>query len=330
MGRRGQRRRRPFRIGRRNPGQVALNPTDFKHIDVVAPSGAIIGCDYAGRVARVGAEVRGVWAVGDRVAGLIHGGLFPDRGSFAEYLRIPADLTWKIPDAVSDQEAATYGVSAVTAMLALNTRLEVPWLDGGIGGRRDTPILVYSGSTSAGLYAIQIAKKAGLKVITTASPRSFELIKQYGADDVFDYHSPAAADEIRAKYPTIDRALDCFSEGKSTEFCVKAMEGDDAKVVVLLDIGKTSLHGAKVEFILTYTVFNRPFQWLPPLGPKFAARPADCDALVRFYADLPTLCTTLKPPPLEEIQPGWDNLLQSLDRLRQGRVSGSKLVANLP
>ncbi|KAL2829111.1 hypothetical protein BJY01DRAFT_255125 [Aspergillus pseudoustus] len=98
-------------------------------------------------------------------------------------------------------------------MLALNVRLGVPWIDKGpAGGRSDTPILIYSGATAAGLYAIQLAKLAGVKVVTTASLRSHELVKGYGACDAFDNGSPTAVEDIIRKYPNIDRAMDCFSE----------------------------------------------------------------------------------------------------------------------
>ncbi|OBT61003.1 hypothetical protein VE03_09723 [Pseudogymnoascus sp. 23342-1-I1] len=307
---------------------VALNPTDFKHIDVVSPRGAIIGCDYAGRVAKVGCNAPGNWKVGDRVAGWVHGGLFLDRGSFAEYLKIPGDLAWKLPTTVSDEEGSTYGVSAVTAMLALNTRLAVPWIDESIErGRQASSILIYAGSTAAGLYAIQLAKLAGLHVITTASPRSFELVRQYGADAVFDYRLPTSIDEITTAYPNIDKAMDCFSEGKSTEFCAKVMSKNGGKVVTLLDTGKRSSYGVQFEFMLGYTVFNLPFQWLPPFGPSFAARPSDHEALVRFYSALPRLCAELKPPPIKIIDGGLHNLAAGLEMLRRGQVSGTKLVS---
>jgi NADPH:quinone reductase-like Zn-dependent oxidoreductase len=52
---------------------VALNPTDWKHIDFLASPGAIVGCDYSGTVEQVGAAVRNGLKVGDRVMGLIHG-----------------------------------------------------------------------------------------------------------------------------------------------------------------------------------------------------------------------------------------------------------------
>lgn len=309
---------------------VALNPTDFKHVDILAPRGAIIGCDYSGTVANIGSRAPGNWAVGDRVAGWTHGGLYPNRGSFAEYLKIPGDLAWKPQSSVSDEEATTFGVSAVTAMLALNIRLSVPWIDKGpVEGRSDTPILIYSGATAAGLYAIQLAKIAGLKVVTTASPRSHDLVKEYGADDVFNYRSPTAVDDIIRVYPNIDRAMDCFSEGGSTEFCAKVLHKNRGRVVTLLDSGKTNMNGVEVDFLLGYSAFNEEFQWLPPFGPKFARKPADNKALRRFYSSLADISKQLKPPPLKKIDDGLGGLPAGLDLLRQGKVSGMKLVSCL-
>ncbi|KAJ5630733.1 uncharacterized protein N7484_010833 [Penicillium longicatenatum] len=309
---------------------VALNPTDYKHIDILSPRGAIIGCDYAGTVVKVGAKVTETWAVGDRVAGATHGGLYTDRGSFAEYLKIPAHLAWKVPSSLSDEEAATFGVSAVTAMLALNTRLGVPWADGGEDiGRSTTPILIYSGSTSAGLYAIQLAKLAGLTVVATASPHSHDLVKEYGADDVFDYRSPTAVEEIIRAYPTIDRAMDCFSEGGSTAFCADVVRKNRGWVVTLLNSRKTDLDGVKVDFLLAYTAFGAEFQWLAPFGPKFGKVPSDTEALRRFYASLQGISKILRPPPLQTIDGGLENLTTGIDLLRHGKVSGTKLVARL-
>ncbi|KAJ5939505.1 hypothetical protein N7466_002639 [Penicillium verhagenii] len=309
---------------------VALNPTDFKHVDILAPRGAIIGCDYAGTVAKVGAKMTESWAVGDRVAGSTHGGLYTDRGSFAEYFKIPGHLAWKVPSSLSDEEAATFGVSAVTAMLALNTRLGVPWADGGEDkGRSRTPILIYSGATSAGLYAIQLAKLAGLKVVATASPKSHDLVKEYGADDVFDYRSPTAVEEIIRAYPTIDRAMDCFSEGESTAFCADVVRKNRGWVVTLLDSGRTDWDGVKIDFLLAYTAFGAEFQWLAPFGPKFGKVPADMEALRRFYASLQGISKILRPPPLQTVHGGLEGLCSGLDLLRQRKVSGTKLVARL-
>ncbi|OLN85241.1 Protein TOXD 3 [Colletotrichum chlorophyti] len=312
---------------------VALNPTDYKHIDVISPPNSIIGCDYAGEVASVGKNALGGWKVGDRVAGAVHGGLYPDRGAFAEYLKVPGDLAWKPPADMADVEAATYGISAVTAMLALNVRLGIPWATEGkvvdAASGNGAVILVYAGSTSVGLFSIQLAKAAGYTVVTTASPRSFDLVKKYGADKVFDYHSSTAADDIINEFPIITYAVDCFSEGNSTEFCAKVLRNTGGKVVTLLDRGKSKTPGVQYELIMAYTLFGHAFQWLPPIGPKFEARISDRKALARFYGSLPRLTEVVKPPPVSAIDGGFDGILAGLDQLRNGQVSGKKLVVRL-
>jgi NADPH:quinone reductase-like Zn-dependent oxidoreductase len=56
---------------------VALNPTDWKHIDFVPTIGALVGCDYAGIVEEVGPGVTKSFKKGDRVAGFMHGSEWP-------------------------------------------------------------------------------------------------------------------------------------------------------------------------------------------------------------------------------------------------------------
>lgn len=52
---------------------VALNPSDWKHIDFRADKGAIVGVDYAGYVEQIGPLVKKQFKIGDRVAGFTHG-----------------------------------------------------------------------------------------------------------------------------------------------------------------------------------------------------------------------------------------------------------------
>jgi NADPH:quinone reductase-like Zn-dependent oxidoreductase len=52
---------------------VALNPSDWKHIDWRADPGAVVGFDYAGYVDEVGPDVKKGFKKGDRVAGFTHG-----------------------------------------------------------------------------------------------------------------------------------------------------------------------------------------------------------------------------------------------------------------
>ena len=149
------------------------------------------------------------------------------------------------------------------------------------------------GSTSVGLFAIQLAQSAGYTVVATASPHSFDLVKKYGAHCAFDYRSTTAVQDIVKALPNITQALDCISEGRSTELCAQVIEKNGGKVVTLFDQDKSKVHGVKYDFLLVFTAFGHKFEFIPPIGPSFPA-PSDREALVRFYANLPQLVKGVK------------------------------------
>ncbi|PVH81266.1 GroES-like protein [Cadophora sp. DSE1049] len=311
---------------------TALNPIDFKFIDFIAPHGSLVGCDFAGVVAETGSFASRTWKVGDRVAGFTQGGVSKEHGAFAEYVKAEGDLVWRIPEGVSDETASTFGVPAVTAMQALHLHLNVPWAEEvDKEGKKDTdgsPIFIYAGSSAVGLFATQIAKKAGCTVVVTASPRSFDLVKSYGADHVFDYRSPGAAKEIKKAFPNISRAMDCYSEGNSTKFCAEIIEGNGDKVIALLET-KTGVSSVKSQMIMSFQLLGREFAWLPPIGPKYPASPTERAALARFYGYLFTFAKELKSPPLKVLNGGFDDIIEGLNKIRRGEVSGSKIVVKL-
>jgi hypothetical protein len=61
---------------------------------------------------------------------------------------------------------------------------------------RDETVLVWGGSTSVGSNAIQLARCAGYRVVTTASPRNFDYVRSLGAAAAVDYHSRTAVGEL--------------------------------------------------------------------------------------------------------------------------------------
>ena len=100
---------------------VAINPTDWQHIDGEGQPGAIVGCDYAGTVMKVGPNVTKPFAQGDRICGFVHGsnGDNHQDGVFAEYVTAKGDLQILIPDGMSFEEAATLGVGMYDARYLL-------------------------------------------------------------------------------------------------------------------------------------------------------------------------------------------------------------------
>jgi len=137
---------------------VALNPTDWKHIDFLASKGAIVGCDYAGTVEEVGKGVTKSFKKGDRVAGFVHGGdaVQHENGAFAEYIVAKGDIQMHIPDKVSFEDAATLGVGITTVGQGLYQSLKLPLPTQ--PAKESFPLLIYGGSTATGSLAIQFAK----------------------------------------------------------------------------------------------------------------------------------------------------------------------------
>ncbi|KAF7348026.1 GroES-like protein [Mycena sanguinolenta] len=170
---------------------AAQNPTDWKTLLLHTRPGNILGCDFAGTVAEIGTEVpKGLRNIGERVAGIVHGGIAPN-GAFAEYVAVDAALVIAIPDNVTFENAAQLGVACLTVCQAFYQCLRLPTpLQPTFAGE---DILIWSGTSATGQYAVQFAKLAGLRVISTSSAKNIEFVKSLGADEVFDYANALSA-----------------------------------------------------------------------------------------------------------------------------------------
>src|SRR5262245_38453396 len=100
-------------------------------------------------------------------------------GAFAEYAAFPVLSTFRIPDTVSYEEAATLPLGITTAAMALFRRLPFS-LD---SRAQKQTIVVWGASSSVGLYTVQIAKLIGLRVIGVAGA-GCDVAKRAGADVV--------------------------------------------------------------------------------------------------------------------------------------------------
>lgn len=131
------------------------------------------GIDLAGTIAELGTDVDG-WKVGDAVVA----SLPMTAGASAEFVVAPADILVAAPRTIDLVDAAALPVAAVTAWQAL---FEHAGLTAG------QSVLVNGGGGAVGAYAVQFAKQAGAIVTATASPRSADRIRGYGADQLVDY-----------------------------------------------------------------------------------------------------------------------------------------------
>lgn len=139
------------------------------------------------------------------------GSVSSTHGAFAEYVAVAYDLTFEIPSSVTDAEAATLPIPFFTAVLALFHPKKLGLIEPpGPPKEKDEWILIWSGSTAVGMYAIQLAKLAGYKVVVTASESGWKLLKEFGADELFDYKDDEVLEKIRelTKTSPIQVALD--------------------------------------------------------------------------------------------------------------------------
>ena len=164
--------------------------------------------------------------LGDRVAGGADGmeALRPQSGAFAEYVTVDGGMTLKLPDEMSFEVGAGMPLRIATSAMALFHSLQLPSSLLEKPAEEPFDVLVYGGATSTGTMAIQLLKRCGLRVITTCSPRNFDLVRSYGADECFDYNSPTCGADIRAFTDNaLDYALDCITEESTMKICYQAL-----------------------------------------------------------------------------------------------------------
>jgi len=148
---------------------------------------AILGCDGAGTVVETGAQASRL-KVGDRVW-FCHGGLGREPGNYAEYTVLPEAIARPLPDEVDFTTAAAGPLVLITAWEALYDRARL---------RHGQSVLIHAGAGGVGHVAIQLAKLAGARVITTVSDDDkAEFVRQLGADKVINYKKENLAEAVR-------------------------------------------------------------------------------------------------------------------------------------
>ncbi|WP_215113790.1 zinc-binding dehydrogenase [Exiguobacterium sp. s63] len=158
---------------------AGLNPVDYKTATNGKPEWSyphVLGLDVAGTIAAVADDVTNV-QVGDRV--LYHSN-WNEWGGFAEFTRAKAHMVVPIPESVSFADAVALPTAGFTAYQAIFEKLPMNAID---------TILIHAGAGGVGGFAIQLAKYLGKRVITTASARNHDWVKQLGADEAIDYNT---------------------------------------------------------------------------------------------------------------------------------------------
>lgn len=187
---------------------VAVNPVDRLGVlprRVVMPwlrYPAVLGTDVAGTVVAVGDGVTR-FAPGDRVLGHAAGAERSRNraaeGAFQTHAVLLERVTSPLPDSLSFEAAAVLPLALSTAAAGLfepdQLALRLPTAP---AAPTREAVVVWGGSTSVGMNAIQLARSAGYDVIATASPHNAPLLERLGAEAVLDYRDPGSADAVIA------------------------------------------------------------------------------------------------------------------------------------
>jgi NADPH2:quinone reductase len=203
------------------PGEVrvrvaasAVNPTDTKARGAFRGGSAmpfprvVPHQDGAGVIDRVGPGVPAS-RVGERVW-VYEAQWQRPFGTAAQLTTVPQEQAVPLPHRVSFEEGACLGIPAITAHACL-------FADGDIAGKT---VLVPGGAGAVGFYALQLARLAGARVITTVgSPEQERLVRETGVEQVLDRRAPE-----------LDRRIVDLTEGRGVDRIVEVAFGANLPV----------------------------------------------------------------------------------------------------
>jgi NADPH:quinone reductase len=255
------------------PGEVrvkmqvsGVNPTDWK-ARRVSRAGAelpfpelVPNQDGAGTIDAAGDGVP-TGRVGERVWLWEAAWQRPD-GTAQELVVIPSRQAVRLPDAASMDVGATLGIPALTAHRCL-TVSELGPRKLAPGALRGQTVLVAGGAGAVGHAAIQLARWAGARVISTvSSDEKARLALAAGAEQVVNYRTGEAPGEIQALAPkgidvvvevapAMNAALDVAVLAPNGTVAAYATDGGSE---VELNVRTLMFRNLRYQFVLVYTV----------------------------------------------------------------------------
>jgi putative PIG3 family NAD(P)H quinone oxidoreductase len=250
-----------------------------------APPGApqdVPGLEYAGEVDAVG-EGAGLWAVGNRVMGIVGG------GGYAEYVVVHEREAMRIPQGLSYEEGAAIPEAFLTAYDALFTRLEL------LMGER---VLIHAVGSGVGTAALQLARAAG--AVTIGTSRSADKLRragELGLDVAIDTSREELAAALEnATYGSGVHAVVDLVGGKMFEESLRGLAQGGRVVVV------GTVAGSKVELDLGLLLQRR----IRVVGTVLRTRPLEEKiALAREFSStvLPLLSSGKIRPVIDRVYP---------------------------
>jgi NADPH2:quinone reductase len=141
------------------------------------------GGEVAGIVRAVGPGVERIQP-GDRVFAML------GWGGYANAAVAPIDSVFRMPDEMSFEHGAAFGVVYQTSYFGLVYRAQL---------QPGETLLVHAAAGGVGLAAVQIGRALGARVLATAgSAAKLETARLHGADEAYDYSTPDWVERVKA------------------------------------------------------------------------------------------------------------------------------------
>jgi len=219
------------------PGQVTIgvrasgmNPADAKHIAPGQDPRLLplsIGYEVAGLVTALGPDTElasGGAAPGDEVVAQVTGG-------YTTAITTSASSVFAKPSALTFPEAANLLLVGTTAADLLHTS----------GAREGETVLLHGAAGAVGVSVLQQARILGVRVVGTASPPNFDLVRRFGGIPV--EYGPGLLDQVRAAAPEgVAAALDTVGSDEAGDVSL-ALVADRARVVTIAAAARAKADG---------------------------------------------------------------------------------------
>ncbi len=195
--------------------------------------------------------------------------------------------------------------------------------------------------------SVDLLGRSGRRVITTCSPKHFELMKELGANEVYDYvclqgshsnitkhssdrfcrfqHIPNIGEQIRASADNrLTTVFDTVALDTTATICAAALGSDGGVYCNLLGVDFPRKDAQSI-FFLGYSLSGESYIFE---GDTYEAQPKDFVFGVKFYEIAEKLWAEgkWKPHPQRIEGGGLLGAVSGMQEMREGNVSGEKLV----
>jgi NADPH2:quinone reductase len=233
------------------PGEVRVRQTaialNFSDINVrrggfyqkePLPMPIILGNEAAGVVSAVGAGVDGV-AAGDRVGYCgVGANFFRQTGAYAQERNVPAARLVKLPDTISDQQAAALMLKGLTAA-SIVRRIFPP--------KTGDTILIHAAASGVGILLVQWSKHLGAAVIgTVGNAEKARAAEAHGCDHTILYRE---TDFVEAVKRIVPGGVSAVFDGVGKDTFVKSFDCT-APFGMLVNYGNASGHVPPIDINL--------------------------------------------------------------------------------